>query len=67
MANDQTITYTCDICGYVNVWTRDQIMQRGKKEIYRGGELEEYTLACKNPNLRPECSGRHKVGVPRKA
>jgi len=35
--------------------------------IYRDGELEEYTLACKNPNVRPECPGRHKVVIPRKA
>ena len=67
MANENTITYICEICGYTNIWTRDQILQRGKKEIYRGNDLDEYILTCKNPNARPECTGRHKVGVPRKA
>ena len=67
MGNNDTVTYACQECGYVNIWTKAQILQRGKKEIYRGGELDEYTLACKNPNARPECPGRHKIGVPRKA
>jgi hypothetical protein len=63
MANEETITYTCEVCGYRNIWTRDQIVQRGKREVYRDGTPEQYTLPCKNPNRHPACVGRRKVGL----
>jgi hypothetical protein len=66
--NETTITYTCEICHHPNVWTRDQILQRGTLVVYRGAEaeLDEYLLACRNPTSRPACPGRRKIAVPRR-
>ena len=65
MTNAETITYTCEVCGYQNTWTRSEILQRGKKEVYRDMTINRYSLPCKNPTARPSCPGRHVVGVPR--
>jgi hypothetical protein len=63
MSNQDTITYTCPQCGYGNAWTRAEILQRGRKEVYRGDDWERYTLPCKNK--RTACSGRHTVEIKR--
>jgi hypothetical protein len=64
MAEQETLQYTCDVCGYENLWTRDQIVQRGREEVYRAQNRNEvvYSLRCKNPK-RPPCEGRRLVGV----
>lgn len=65
MSQSDTITYTCPVCGYQNTWTRDQIVQRGTKQVFRGpDDKDRYSLACKNPAV-PACSGRYVVTVER--
>ena len=65
MPDQNTITYACDVCGYANTWTRDEALQRGTKEVYRGDEEDRYSLPCKNP-VRPRCKGRYVVAIRRK-
>ena len=64
MSAPETFTYTCHRCGFVNRWSRDEILRAGTRVIFRGEEMERYSLPCKNP-ARPHCDGRHKVGIPR--
>jgi hypothetical protein len=66
MPDPQSVTYRCDICDYQNTWTRDEVLQRGLKEVYLGDEYDRYSLPCKNPSIRPRCSGRFVVEVKRK-
>ena len=68
MTQADTITYTCSECGYVNVWTRDEILRRGKKEVYRASESDVvqedyYALPCKNPKIA--CRGLRTIAVER--
>ncbi len=65
MSSAEAITYICDVCGYTNVWTRDQVVQRGTIVVYRGDETDEYIVPCKNP-IRPPCTGQRKIGLKRK-
>jgi hypothetical protein len=67
MPKQDSVTYSCDVCGYANSWTRDEVLQRGEKIVWRDGKPEEdhYSLQCKNP-IRPRCSGRYVVAVERK-
>ena len=61
MPNGDTVRYTCDVCSYVNIWTRDEIVQRGQKVIFRGDDDGDvYSLPCKNPQ-KPACSGRRRI------
>ena len=62
MSDSESVTYICHICGYTNTWTRNEILQKGKKELYRGEEVR-YSLQCKNPSLRPSCEGRNVVAL----
>ncbi len=64
MSETTTLTYTCQICGYPNIWTRDEVLRRGTKVTYRDPHLERYTLRCKNPK-EPPCTGRREVAVAR--
>ena len=57
----ETLTYVCDQCGYENFWTRAEVLQRGTIELYRDGDLQRFTLPCKNPRLA--CNGRRLVSV----
>jgi hypothetical protein len=61
------LRYKCEKCGWDNVWTRDQILQRGEMVVYRRDEeeMEEYSLPCQRP-VRPACRGRWKAGLERK-
>jgi len=52
--------YACPKCGYTNIWTRDEILQRGKEVIYRGDNEATYSLHCKNPS---GCDHRMRVAV----
>jgi predicted nucleic-acid-binding Zn-ribbon protein len=54
--------YDCPKCGYTNLWTRDEVLQRGKEEIYRGDDETIYSLRCKNPL---GCDQRVRVAVKR--
>jgi hypothetical protein len=72
MTASTSITYVCQECGYQNIWTRDEIPQKGQRELFRDenvapGKLAEdvYSLPCKNP-LSPRCTGRYKIALPRK-
>ena len=66
MTTNENITYTCSRCGYPNTWTRDEILKRGTKVVYRDPEMDRYSLPCKNPTLRPQCPERRVIDVPRK-
>lgn len=60
MSNDETERYTCPKCGYLNVWTRNEILQRGQEVIYRGDDEVVYSLRCKNP---AGCNERMRIAV----
>ncbi|MBP1469004.1 hypothetical protein EYB53_025065 [Candidatus Chloroploca sp. M-50] len=57
----QTESYHCPKCGYWNIWTHDQIRQRGREVIYRGENEAVYTLRCQNSN---GCDQRMRVAIP---
>ena len=61
MRNTESISYECPNCGYTNVWTRDEILQRGESMLYRGDDTETFSLPCKNPTLN--CPQRTRVEV----
>lgn len=65
MEEEGTIKYACEVCGYQNVWTRDRILQFGRKEIFREGasDADRYSLPCCNPAFA--CTGRRSVAVKR--
>lgn len=63
MSNTKTISYTCQECGYQNTWTRDQIVQKGRKQTLLGDDEDLYSLKCKNPQV--DCPGRMRVAVKR--
>lgn len=54
--------YNCPKCGYTNVWTRDEILQRGQEIVYRGDDEALYSLRCKNP---AGCNERMRVALKR--
>lgn len=58
---DTTERYTCRKCGYTNIWTRDEILQRGKEVIYRGEDEAVYSLSCKGG-----CGDRMRIAVKRR-
>ncbi|NJK81668.1 MAG: hypothetical protein HC914_18015 [Chloroflexaceae bacterium] len=66
MSDTDTITYVCANCGYTNVWTRDEILQRGAnvlfRVLFRGEDEETFSLPCKNPNT--SCRKYMSVAVP---
>lgn len=64
--SDQHIEYNCPRCGYRNIWTRDEVLHRGKKEIFKKYLLKEdyYSLPCKNPTM-PNCPERYIIGIER--
>ncbi|HEU4327718.1 MAG TPA: hypothetical protein VFS21_31555 [Roseiflexaceae bacterium] len=61
--NTTTEQYTCPNCGYTNVWTRDEILQRGKEIVFRGDDEVIYSLRCKNPS---GCAARMRVAIDRR-
>ncbi|WP_333691897.1 hypothetical protein [Chloroflexus sp.] len=61
--SDDHEQYTCPKCGYLNLWTRAEILQRGKEEIYRGDNEVVYSLRCKNPQ---GCDQRMRIAVKRR-
>jgi hypothetical protein len=67
MSDQDTVTYECDVCGFVNTWTRDEIVQRGEFVVYRdttnstSTEEDYYSLKCRNPRLN--CPARMIVAV----
>lgn len=63
MPDTNTITYTCPQCGYQNHWTRDEVLQKGRKVTLLGDDEDLYSLPCKNPQL--DCAGRMRVAVTR--
>lgn len=65
MAESTQVTYTCSVCGYVNTWTRHEILRRGTRAIFRDLDSNEdvYSLPCKNPRL--SCTGRRNIAVTR--
>ncbi len=62
MTDPEQIRYVCPNCSYVNVWTRDEILQRGEELLYRGANEEIFSLPCKNPAIN--CTRRTRVAVP---
>lgn len=63
--SDETVTFTCPNCGWGNTYTRNEIVRKKYVTVYRD-DYEEYSVPCKNPNLRPACSHREVIAVPRK-
>ena len=69
MSNTDSVTYTCPECGYVNVWTRDEVIQRGDIIDYRvtpstlTSTEDRYSLKCRNPALL--CPARMIVAIKR--
>ncbi len=62
--NPQEVEYHCEKCGYLNRWTRDEILQDGEQLIYKGQYVyHEYSMPCRN-SKRPRCDERHIVDVP---
>ncbi|MFQ3634182.1 hypothetical protein [Roseiflexus sp.] len=61
--NDNTERYMCSKCGYLNIWTRDEILQRGREIVYRGDNEDVYSLRCKNPK---GCDQRMRIAVKRR-
>jgi hypothetical protein len=67
MADQEVLDYRCDVCGFLNKWTRAEILQRGKKKIFKGTAIHQedlYSLSCKNPAV-PACTQRQVVAVER--
>lgn len=59
----ETLEYICQKCGYRNIWTDDEVRQRGRKEIYRSSEDEViYSLRCKNSGP-PRCDARRTIAL----
>jgi len=63
--SDETVTFTCSNCGYVNTYTRDEVVRKKYVTVYRD-DYEEYSVPCKNPSLRPPCPHWEVIDVPRK-
>lgn len=61
--DNESVSYTCPKCGYPNVWTRNEILQRGKEVIYRGEREDVYSLRCKNPL---GCDQRMRIALKRR-
>ncbi|MBA3944333.1 MAG: hypothetical protein H0X37_07190 [Herpetosiphonaceae bacterium] len=67
MSDATTVTYTCGACGWVNTWTRDEIVQRGDVVVYKAvpsAKEDRYSLKCRNPKFN--CPGHEIVAVERK-
>jgi hypothetical protein len=58
--NNPTEQYTCRKCGYTNIWTRNEILQRGQEVIYRGENEVVYSLSCKGG-----CGERMRIAITR--
>lgn len=67
MADEEYVEYACPGCGFVNRWNRDEVLQRGKKNIFKSAAKPRedfYTLPCKNPATKP-CPERYVVAIER--
>jgi hypothetical protein len=62
MTNSDRVSFVCTTCGYTNVYSRDEILQRGEEVLFRGEKEEIFSLPCKNPALA--CPQRTQVAVP---
>jgi len=67
MPESTSVSYVCQICSYPNSWTRDEVLQRGEKLIYKDPVPTEdfFSLPCKNLTVRPRCTGRYIIAVKR--
>ncbi len=46
-----SVRYECPKCKHLNIWTRDELLQRGQRVIYRAEETNEeiiFSVRCKN-------------------
>lgn len=59
-----TVTFTCPNCGHVSTYTRAEVVRKKYVTVYRD-DYEEYSVPCKNPNIRPACPHREVIGVPK--
>jgi hypothetical protein len=67
MADQEVVDYSCPVCGFLNRWTRDEILKLGKKKIFKDASVSQedlYSLSCKNPAV-PSCIERYIVAVER--
>lgn len=66
MADTDTIRFTCrrPDCGYMNVWTRAEVLRKGKKTIFMGTApaTRIYVVPCKNPQA-PACPELRRIEV----
>ena len=62
--SSQVVCYECEVCKYVNRWTRNEILQDGEQMIYKGQYVDhKYSVRCQNP-AAPRCNGRYEINVP---
>jgi hypothetical protein len=66
MTDQLSIEYRCPACGFLNNWTRNEILQRGKKTIFKDATRKEdlYSLQCKNRTATP-CIERYIIAIER--
>ncbi|WP_322822486.1 hypothetical protein [Chloroflexus sp.] len=64
MSDNDSVHYNCPKCGYTNIWTRDELLQKGQKIIYRQETVDtlEFSVRCKNR----DCDHRMRIRVPKK-
>lgn len=67
MTDQLSIEYRCSACGFLNRWSRDEILQRGRKKIFKDAATRRedfYSLLCKNPAMQ-RCTERYVIAVER--
>lgn len=64
MSENNSISYKCPKCDYLNIWTRDELLQKGQKIVYRQETVDvlEYSVRCKNR----DCDHRMRIQIPKK-
>jgi hypothetical protein len=59
-----SVSFTCPNCGWANTYTRDEVMHKRYRTVYRD-DYEEYSVPCKNPRIRPACPYHEVIAVPK--
>lgn len=64
MSDNNSVSYKCPKCDYLNIWTRDELLQKGQKIVYRQETVDvlEYSVRCKNR----DCDHRMRIQIPKK-
>lgn len=66
MSNQNFIQFTClrPECGYLNVWTRQEVLQKAQGIIFLGTKAKSkiYLVPCKNPKA-PSCPEQRRIEI----